>query len=98
MAGDRRADLNSVAMILIAFDVRLEVFKKNVKSQTQRKQFVLEYVRDARNLKQIRMIVAHTILEEEPLYDLREIGQALNSLREAYASFLQVKQEEIELV
>ena len=94
MAGDRRADLNSVAMILIAFDVRLELFKKNVKSQTQRKQFVLEYVRDERNLKQIRTIVSHTILEEEPLFDLKEIVQALSSLWDEYTSLLQVKQEE----
>jgi hypothetical protein len=94
VAGDRRADLNSVAMILIAFDVRLELFKKNVKSIQQRKQYLADYVRDERNLKQIRMIVAHTILEEEPLFDLREISQALGSLWEEYTSLLQLMQEE----
>jgi hypothetical protein len=40
--------------------------------------------------------VAHTILEEEPLYDLKDIVSALESLSQAYNKFLQVKEEEME--
>jgi hypothetical protein len=32
VAGDRRADLNSIALILIAFDVGIDIFNKNTKS------------------------------------------------------------------
>jgi hypothetical protein len=31
-AGDRRVDLNSIAMILFAWDVGLEIFKQNTRS------------------------------------------------------------------
>jgi hypothetical protein len=64
------------------------------KSITSRKEYVTQYARDESNLRQIREIVKHTILEEEPLYDLKEIVAALNSLGEEYTTFLRVKQEE----
>lgn len=93
MAGDRRADLNSLAVILIAYDVGLEEFKMTTKSIKQRKEYVRQYSRDEKNLTQIRTIVSHTILEEKPLFDLRDINIQLNMLGEAYTSFLRVKQE-----
>ena len=42
VAGDRRADLNSLALILLAFDVGLDIYKKNSKSNTSRKKYVVE--------------------------------------------------------
>jgi hypothetical protein len=45
------------------------------------------------NLKQIRNIVKHKILEEQTLYDLRKIVTALKRLGQNYTRFLQVKQE-----
>ena len=58
----------------------------------------MEHISDQRNTKEIRMIVKHTILEQEPLYDLREILSGLGKLTEQYTSFLQVKQDEIDLL
>ena len=95
-AGDRRADLNSIALILIAFDVGLDTFKMVTKSQSNRKEFDTQYIRDETYTNQIKEIVAHTILEEEPLYDLKDIVLALKRLNDDFTEFLQVKQEEME--
>ena len=46
--------------------------------------------------RQIKEIVCHTLLEHQPLYDLRNIIEQLEGLKENYMRFLQVEQEEIE--
>lgn len=81
-AGDRRADLNSIALILMACDVGLEAFKKVRKSIKQRNEFAIQYVNDVLNNRDVRMILAHTILEHYPQYDLKEIIRIVRRLTE----------------
>ena len=57
---------------------------------------MIDYINDAMSLLEIKKIVLHTILEEEPLYDLSEIVSTLRRLGQTYTSFLQVKQEVME--
>lgn len=40
VADDRRVELISIALILVAWDVGLEEYKKNVKSISARKEFI----------------------------------------------------------
>lgn len=41
--GDRRANLKIIKIILIAFDVGLDAFNKNVKSMKTRREFVTDF-------------------------------------------------------
>lgn len=58
-------------MILIAWDVGLDIFKQNTKSIKSRHSFIQKYMDDKQKDEDIRNIVSHTIGEVEPAYDLK---------------------------
>ena len=96
MSGDRRVDLNSIALILVAWDVGLEDFKKNCKSIAGRKEFISNYFTNESSREEIRKIVAHTVLERAPLYDLKEILKQLRRITIVKGHQDEMKKEQME--